>query len=63
MKQPVAIEIRHVYGIKQAYPINEPAKLFAAIAGTKTLTAQDLRRIMALGFDVIQKAQPVTFDF
>lgn len=63
MTQPVSIEIRSVYGIKQAYPVNEPAKLFAAIAGTKTLTAQDLRRIMALGFDVIQKAQPVTFDF
>jgi hypothetical protein len=61
--QAVAIEIRSVYGVKQAYPINEPAKLFAAIAGTKTLTTQDLRRIMALGFDVIQKAQPVTLDF
>jgi hypothetical protein len=59
----IEIEVRSVYGITQAYPANETAKLFAAIAGTKTLTAQDLRRIMALGFDVIQQAKPVTLDF
>ena len=54
----IIIQIKSIYGVRQAYPVNDTAKTFAAIAGTKTLTAQDLRRIQSLGFEIIQKTEP-----
>ena len=58
----VTVQIKSIYGVRQAYPVNEAAKIFAAIAGTKTLTAQDLRRIQSLGFEIVQRTEPaITF--
>lgn len=54
----VTVQIKSIYGVRQAYPVNEAAKTFAAIAGTKTLTAQDLRRIQSLGFEIVQRTEP-----
>ena len=48
----VIIAIRSIYGNVKAWPINHNAKLFAEIAGTKTLTIATLARISALGFQI-----------
>ena len=49
----IQIEIRSQYGNTLAYPICQAAKLFTRISGTKTLSAQALKDIQALGFDIV----------
>jgi hypothetical protein len=49
----IQIEIRSQYGNTLAYPMCQAAKLFARIAGTKTLSSQSLKDIQALGFDIV----------
>jgi hypothetical protein len=49
----IQIEIRSQYGSTVAYPICDAAKLFARISGTKTLPAQALKDIKALGFHIV----------
>ena len=51
----VTVSIREVYGIKTAYPVCTTARLFASIAGTKTLTFQTLKKIEALGYSIMQE--------
>lgn len=51
--------VRDVYGIPKVYPVNDVANLFAEIAGKKTMSAADLKRIEALGFEVVQIVRPV----
>lgn len=53
----VEIEVRSVYGNTLIYPANDAARLFAQIAGKKTLDRQDLNLIRALGFEVQQVFQ------
>jgi hypothetical protein len=48
----ITVEIKDVYGKVKYYPHCDEAKVFAAIAGTTTLTEQTLRRIMRLGYKV-----------
>ncbi len=48
----IQITIRSVYGNDQAYPVCDAAKLFAEIAGSKTLTAGKLRQIQRLGYEI-----------
>jgi hypothetical protein len=48
----IEIEIRSQYGNTLAYPVCTGAKLFARIAGTKTLSSQALKDIQALGFGI-----------
>lgn len=50
MSGPVIIEVRHVYGVQTAYPACPTAALLAKLAGTKTLTAEALATIRALGY-------------
>lgn len=50
--QIVEVNLKSVYGETKAYPINEAAKIFANIAGTKTLTMQTLRSIRDLGYEI-----------
>jgi len=52
MNTTIRIEIRNVYGELKAYPLCEKASLFAAIAGTKTLTRSTLMQILAIGFSI-----------
>lgn len=54
----ITVQIRQVYGNEAIYPICEKAKLFAAIAGTKTLTLQAIAQIKLLGYEIT--VQPVT---
>ncbi|CAB4159296.1 hypothetical protein UFOVP713_72 [uncultured Caudovirales phage] len=48
----IIISRKDVYGETKYYPVCEKAKLFAAIAGTKTLTRPVLNKIKDLGYTV-----------
>ena len=51
---PVQVEFKSVYGTLLIYPVNEEAKIFAALTGKKTMSKIDLELIKALGHDVVQ---------
>jgi len=55
----IQIQIREQYGQLVAHPACEQAKIFAAIAKTKTLTRETLQQIQALGYTV-QETNPLT---
>jgi glutamate formiminotransferase len=55
-KQVVQVSVRMVYGVPSIYPVNEAAKIFAAIAGTKTIQTQTLAKAKALGYRIDQVA-------
>lgn len=57
----VLIELKDVYGKQVAYPACDNAKLFARLAGTKTLTSEALRLISDLGYDIECKQVSVSF--
>ena len=48
----ITIEVKNNYGAQIAYPVCERSKLFAKLAGTRTLTAEALRIIAALGYTI-----------
>ena len=48
----ITIEVKDVYGQRKFYPKCEQAKVFADIAGTKTLSETNLRRIKKLGYQL-----------
>ena len=48
----IQITVKNVYGNKTIYPVCEQAKLFAKLAGTKTLTHAALCTIEALGYNI-----------
>ena len=52
MTQQIQIEIRNVYGNETIYPVCAHAKFLAAMAGTRTLTREKVRFILANGYDV-----------
>ena len=58
MEQIAVVEIKNVYGNEVIYPVNSVAQMFAAIAGTKTLTRAVVQQIKALGysFQVVNQA-------
>jgi hypothetical protein len=51
----LVVEIKNVYGVEQVYPVCNKAKLFASIAGTKTLTHKVMIDIASLGYLVTLK--------
>lgn len=59
MTKQIQVQIKNVYGVETVYPVCEHAKFLAAMAGTKTLTQDKLRLIMAAGYDVIMVPQTV----
>jgi len=46
----ITVTIRDVYGLQTIYPHCDKAKLFARLAGTKTITRHALETIKALGY-------------
>ena len=48
----IVVETRTVYGVTTHYPACPAAEVFARLAGTKTLTANALRDIKALGYEI-----------
>jgi hypothetical protein len=54
----IQIEMKEVYGETKVYPVCGKAKLFAQIAGTKTLTRPVLEDIERLGYQLELKVNP-----
>ena len=56
----IQVRVMDVYGKRVVYPVCEKAKVFASIAGTKTMTETTLRCIRKLGYEinVIPNEQP-----
>lgn len=54
-KPLVIVEIREVYGVRQAYPANQRADLLAKVANQKTLNSRVRELARNLGFDVVEK--------
>ncbi len=55
----IQVTVRDVYGLRTIYPACDIAKLFARLAGTKTLTTHALETIKALGYTVEVKPQTI----
>ena len=49
----IYVNERSVYGNTMVYPACDKAKVFANIAGTKTLTFETIAEIKNLGYDVL----------
>lgn len=52
----ITVEVRSIYGEQKVYPMCPRSKLFAEIAGTKTLTHYTLCKVEALGYEIISIA-------
>jgi hypothetical protein len=48
----IQIELRSIYGVNKAYPVDRNAECLAAIAGTKTMTINTLVNALRMGFDI-----------
>jgi len=60
MEMMIEVEVRDVYGQAKYYPVCDKAKLFAEIAGMKTLPIDILKKIEMLGYRVAV-SRTVTF--
>lgn len=56
----VQLLVKQQYGNQALHPHNQTAKVFAEIAGTKTLTIANIKHIMKLGYMVEYVHQEVT---
>ena len=56
----ITVQIKSIYGNEMIYPICPQAKIFAELAGTKTLTRTAINLIKDLGFKVNVVALPST---
>lgn len=56
----IFITLRRVYGMPVIYPACPDSRIFARIAGTKTITPQNLQLIKNLGFDISEKIDEST---
>lgn len=52
MQKEILVKFVNVYGEDKVYPVDEPARNFARIAGTKTLTEYTISLIKSLGYTV-----------
>ena len=57
----IEVTIKQVYGKELIYPANKEAKIFANIAGTRTLSVGVLQNAKALGFEVTVSAPVNSF--
>jgi len=58
----IEVDFVDVYGQTLAYPVCDKAKLFSALTKHKTLTADALKHIIALGYTVRIKQQPERYE-
>ena len=54
----IIVKIQQVYGNTLVYPLCEKSKLFAELAGTKTLTMAALTTIKKLGYAIVESKCP-----
>lgn len=59
----VEVVVKDQYGRQVYHPHSRAAHIFAAIAGTKTLTPDVLKHITDLGLAVLVTREPVQTDF
>lgn len=59
MTNTIKVTIKNVYGKETIYPACEASKLFAALAGQKSLTGREIKLIKELGYsiEVIQEVK------
>jgi len=57
----IIIELKSIYGLQTYYPYCGKSKLFAKLAGTKTLTRHALNDIKALGYEIHIKTESPYF--
>jgi hypothetical protein len=48
----ITVQVKYEYGTRRIYPLCDAARLFARIAGSKTLSRENIERIKMLGFRV-----------
>jgi hypothetical protein len=53
----VQVHVKSVYGNDLIYPVNDAAKIFCKIAGTKTLPPYLTKEIVKLGFEIEHVAE------
>mgnify|MGYP003632645911 CR=1 FL=1 len=53
----IVVKTKSVYGNALIYPVCPKAKLFARIAGSKTLTSYTIRKIYELGYEIAVETQ------
>jgi hypothetical protein len=56
----IMVTVENIYGNTLFYPLCEKAKLFAQIAGKKTLTREVLQHIKSLGYVIDLTHREVT---
>lgn len=59
MSKSIEVVVRSVYGNDRIYPVSESAKIFARIAGTKTIKRETLELVKELGYEVIKVTEEV----
>jgi len=53
----ITVQIKSTYGNENIYPVCDTAKLFADVAGTKTLTLNIIERLKKAGYSIqVQQA-------
>lgn len=58
MSKVIQVEAKSVFGNTLIYPVNEAAQVLASIAGTKTLSRQNLEYAKHLGLEVVEVFSP-----
>lgn len=51
----ITVEIKNVFGNERIYPVCPQAKLFARLAGHKTLTRDTIDLIKKMGYSISQE--------
>jgi hypothetical protein len=59
MIMEITVRITSNYGAKTVYPVCETAKIFADIAGTKTLKPTTINSIKALGYKIVVQQEEI----
>jgi hypothetical protein len=50
--QHITLKVKDVFGLRKYYPACKQSELFARLTGTKTLTIEKLKLILALGYEL-----------
>ena len=59
METSLVVEKKNVYGIERVYPVCTKAKLFASIAGNKTLRPDVIELIKKLGYNLTTESEKI----